>query len=106
MSIEKISVRNWIHILRVFWVLIPAIVVASTVFMVSFGEQGLLALLDTEERLAQVRLDALKVEQENIELQLQIRRIKSRPEQIELLSASSLKKVQEGTTVYRFSEEE
>ena len=80
--------------------------VASTVFMVVFGEQGLLVLSETEERLAAVQLDAERMKHKNKELYLKLRRLKSRPEEVELLAGEVFSQTQEGSTLYVFSPEE
>lgn len=80
--------------------------VASTAFMVVFGEQGLLVLSETEERLADVQLDAERMKHKNKELSLKLIRLKSRPEEVELLAGEVFSQTKEGSTLYVFSSEE
>ena len=74
--------------------------------MVLFGDQGLLVLSETEERLSQVELDVEKIQLRNKELRLRVRRLKARPEEIEILAGEVFKQTQEGSTLYIFSSEE
>ena len=74
--------------------------------MVLFGEQGLLVLSETEERLAQVEIDVDKIQRKNKELRLKVRRLKARPEEVEILAGEVFKQTQEGSTLYVFSSEE
>ena len=80
--------------------------VASTAFMVLFGEQGLLVLSETEARLAQVRINAERMQLENRELRLKLRRLKSRPEEVEILAGEIFNHQEEGSTIYVFDPEE
>lgn len=79
-------------------------VVATTSFMVLFGEQGLMELSRTEEQLSEIRIDIAKIEKQNRELELKIRRLRSSPIQVELLTAEKLNKASSQTTVYRFND--
>ena len=79
---------------------------ASTTFMVIFGEQGLLVLSDTEERLAEARIDAGQLKKQNKELRLKLRRLKSRPEEVALLAGEIFNQTKDGSTLYVFSSEE
>ena len=83
---------------------IPTIVVISTSFMVLFGDQGLLELSRTEEQLAEIRMDIASIQTENKKLEVKIRRLRSSPVQVELLSADKLQKATNNTTVYRFND--
>ena len=74
--------------------------------MVLFGEQGLVILGETEEKLAQVQVDVDKIQQKNKELRLKLKRLKSRPEEIEILAGEVFNQTQEGSTLYVFSSEE
>ena len=44
--------------------------------MVLFGEQGLVILGETEEKLAQVQVDVDKIQQKNKELRLKLKRLR------------------------------
>ena len=88
---------------RLLFLGIPALVVATTSFMVLFGDQGLLELSRTEEQLTDIRLDIATVKEENRKLEVKIRRLRSSPSQVELLTAEKLNKSTSETTVYRFS---
>ena len=80
--------------------------VLSMAIMVLFGDQGLLVLSDTEERLAQVQLDLVQMQSENKELRLRLRRLQSRPEEIDLLAGELFNRSQNDSTLYVFSSEE
>lgn len=92
-----------IPLFRLLFLGIPALVVATTTFMVLFGDQGLLELSRTEEQLTDIRMDIATVKEENRELEVKIRRLRSSPSQVELLTAEKLHKSTSETTVYRFS---
>ena len=72
--------------------------------MVLFGDQGLLELSRTEEQLAEIRMDIASIQTENKKLEVKIRRLRSSPVQVELLSADKLQKATNNTTVYRFND--
>ena len=78
--------------------------VVSTSFMVLFGDQGLLELSRTEEQLAEIRIDIASIQAENKKLEVKIRRLRSSPAQVELLSADKLQKTTSNTTIYRFND--
>ena len=90
-------------IIRLLFLGIPTLVVGMTSFMVLFGEQGLLELSRTEEQLSEIRLDIDTIKEENRKLEVKIRRLRSSPSQVELLTADKLNKATAETTVYRFS---
>ena len=89
---------------RLLFLGLPTLVVASTSFMVLFGEQGLLELNRTEEQLTEIRLDIATIKEENRKIEVKIRRLRSSPSQVELLTADKLNKSTAETTVYRFSD--
>ena len=91
-------------LLRLLFLGLPTLVVVTTSFMVLFGEQGLLELSRTEEQLSEVRVDIASIKEENRKLEVQIRRLRSSPSQVELLTADKLNKATSQTTVYRFSD--
>lgn len=91
-------------LLRLLFLGIPTLVVVSTSFMVLFGDQGLLELSRTEEQLAEIRMDIASIQAENKKLEVKIRRLRSSPTQVELLSADKLQKTTNNTTVYRFND--
>ena len=91
-------------LLRLLFLGLPTLVVVTTSFMVLFGEQGLLELSRTEEQLSEIRLDIASIKEENRKLEVQIRRLRSSPSQVELLTADKLNKATSQTTVYRFSD--
>ena len=91
-------------LLRLLFLGLPTLVVVTTSFMVLFGEQGLLELSRTEEQLGEIRLDIASIKEENRKLEVQIRRLRSSPSQVELLTADKLNKATSQTTVYRFSD--
>ena len=91
-------------LLRLLFLGLPTLVVVTTSFMVLFGEQGLLELSRTEEQLSEIRLDIASITEENRKLEVQIRRLRSSPSQVELLTADKLNKATAQTTVYRFSD--
>lgn len=83
---------------------LPSIVIAVTCFIVLFGDQGLLELSRNNQQLAEVRMEIAKIESENRDLELQIRRLRSSPVQVELLTAEKLQKATDNTVVYRFND--
>ena len=83
---------------------LPTCVVLMTSFHVLFGDQGLLELSRTEEQLADIRMEIVQIESENRSLEIQIRRLRSSPVQVELLTADKLQKASEQTTVFRFND--
>ena len=91
-------------LLRLLFLGLPTLVVVTTSFMVLFGEQGLLELSRTEEQLSEIRVDIASIKEENRKLEVQIRRLRSSPSQVELLTADKLNKATSQTTVYRFSD--
>ena len=91
-------------LLRLLFLGVPTVVVVSTSFMVLFGDQGLLELSRTEEQLAEIRMDIARIQAENKKLEVKIRRLRSSPSQVELLSADKLQKTSKNTTVYRFND--
>ena len=91
-------------LLRLLFLGLPTLVVVTTSFMVLFGEQGLLELSRTEEQLGEIRLDIASIKEENHKLEVQIRRLRSSPSQVELLTVDKLNKATSQTTVYRFSD--
>ena len=91
-------------ILRLLFLGVPTVVVLSTAFMVLFGDQGLLELSRTEEQLAEIRMDIARIKTENRKLEVKIRRLRSSPTQVELLTADKLQKAAKTTTVYRFND--
>jgi cell division protein FtsB len=74
--------------------------------MVIFGEQGLLVLSETEERLSEARIDAGQLGNKNKELRLKVRKLKSRPEEVEILAGKIFNQAKDGSTLYVFSSEE
>ena len=74
-------------IIRLLFLGIPTLVVGTTSFMVLFGDQGLLELSRTEEQLTEIRLDIDTIKEENRKLEVKIRRLRSSPSQVELLTA-------------------
>ena len=82
---------------------LPTCVVLMTSFLVLFGDQGLLELTRTEEQLADIRMEISQIESENRNLEIQIRRLRSSPVQVELLTADKLHKAANTTTVFRFN---
>ena len=91
-------------LLRLLFLGVPTVVVVSTSFMVLFGDQGLLELSRTEEQLAEIRMDIASIQAENKKIEVKIRRLRSSPTQVELLSADKLQKTTSDTTVYRFND--
>ena len=91
-------------LLRLLFLGVPTLVVVSTSFMVLFGDQGLLELSRTEEQLAEIKMDIASIQAENKKLEVKIRRLRSSPAQVELLSADKLQKTTSDTTVYRFND--
>jgi len=91
-------------ILRCFFLGVPTVVVTVIAFLVLFSEQGLLELARTEEQLASVRMDIASIEAKNQALEIQIRRLRSSPTQVELITAGQLDRAKSNTTVYRFTE--
>ncbi len=89
---------------RLLFLGFPTLVVASTSFMVLFGEQGLLELNRTQDQLTEIRLDIATIKEENRKIEVKIRRLRSSPSQVELLTADKLNKSTAETTVYRFSD--
>ena len=83
---------------------LPTSVVLMTSFLVLFGDQGLLELSRTEEQLADIRMEIAQIESENRNLEIQIRRLRSSPVQVELLMADKLQKASDKTTVFRFND--
>jgi len=83
---------------------LPTCVVLMTSFLVLFGDQGLLELSRTEEQLADIRMEIVQIESENRSLEIQIRRLRSSPVQVELLTADKLQKASDKATVFRFND--
>ena len=74
--------------------------------MVIFGEQGLLVLSETEERLSEARIESGHLGNKNKELRLRVRKLKSRPEEVEILAGKVFNQAKDGSTLYVFSSEE
>ena len=89
-------------LLRLIFIGIPILAVLVTASVVLFGDQGLLELNRTEEQLASLRIEVAEIQQSNQELEIQIRRLRSSPTQVEILTADELEKAATGTTIYRF----
>ena len=98
------STSNTSMLLRFVLLGLPTVVVSMTLFSVLFGEQGLLELAQLEEQLVSVELEIRSVQAKNRQLELQIRRLRSSPVQVEMLTAKEFQKAHNGTTVYRFNE--
>gem|GEM_PF-5885840 len=90
--------------LRMLLLGLPTCVVLMTSFLVLFGDQGLLELSRTEEQLADIRMEIVQIESENRSLEIQIRRLRSSPVQVELLTADKLQKASDKATVFRFND--
>ena len=80
--------------------------VTSTCFMIIFGEQGLIALKETKENVAAVKLELIDLEEENERLRLRLRQLKNSHEREEILAGEIYQASKEGTTLYHFSSEE
>lgn len=99
MSTEK----NTIQILLRFILLgIPTLAVLITAFLVLLGDQGILESSRAEEQLASIRIQTEHIRQNNHALEVQIRRLRSSPQQVELLTAEELQKASADVTIYRF----
>ena len=88
--------------LRFVFLGIPAIAVLITAFLVLLGDEGLLESSRAEQQLASIRIQTDKVRQENHNLAIQIRRLRSSPEQVELLTADELYQASSSSKIYRF----
>ena len=88
--------------MRIIFLGTPILAVVITTFVVLFGDQGLLELSRTEEQLASLRIEVAQIQNSNQELEIQIRRLRSSPTQVEILTADELEKAATGTTIYRF----
>ena len=102
---SRLSFNNWIHILRLLWAILPSFIVIATLAVVLFGDQGLIARSHFKQLLHETRLDNETIQQENHELSLQIRRLKTGKKQLELLAADKLLNAVPNATIYRFHEE-
>ena len=89
-------------LLRFILIGVPISAVIITAFVVLFGDQGLLELNRTEEQLAALRIEVSHIQESNQDLEIQIRRLRSSPAQVEILTADELDKAADGTTIYRF----
>ena len=72
--------------------------------LVLFGDQGLLELSRNNQQLAEVRIEIAKIQSENRDLEIQIRRLRSSPVQVELLTAEKLQKASKNAVIYRFND--
>ena len=89
-------------LLRFILIGVPISAVIITALVVLFGDQGLLELNRTEEQLAALRIEVSHIQESNQDLEIQIRRLRSSPTQVEILTADELDKAADGTTIYRF----
>ena len=98
--------NTWIQLLRFVWAILPSFIVVSTLLVVLFGDQGLIARSHYKQMLYETRLANLDIEFENRQLALQIRRIKMNGErQLEVQAAERLLQAREDVTIYRFVDE-
>ena len=95
--------KEFVALLRLVWVILPASIVAIFAMMVLFGEQGLLSLERYTLELEAIERQTQSVQEKNMELQIQIRRLRNRPTQVEFLTAKELGQSTTGATIYRFS---
>ena len=98
--------NSWLQILRILWAVLPSAIVVCTLFIVLFGDQGLIARSHYKQVLYQTRIDNIDLQKENKDLALQIRRMKSGQSQLELRAADKLLQAQTGVTIYRFVDED
>ena len=98
-------VNNWIQILRLFWAILPSAIVVSTLLVVLFGDQGLIARSHYKQVLYQTNLANAEIKEENQRLALQLRRLKNGQDQLELLAAEQLLQAHGDVTIYRFIDE-
>ena len=98
--------NSWIQLLRFTWAILPSFIVVSTLLVVLFGDQGLIARSHYKQLLYETRLANLDVEFENRQLALQIRRLKMNGDrQLELQAAERLLQAKENVTIFRFIDE-
>ena len=97
--------QKWMPFLKWLLVFIPASIVMGVTSMVIFGEQGLFASSQYETELAEIRLQTLKMQKSNQELEIKLRRLRSRSQQVDLLTAEQLKQSKADTIIYYFSHE-
>lgn len=95
--------KEFVALLRLVWVVLPASIVAIFAIMVIFGEQGLLSLERYKVELEEIERQTQTVQNKNMELQIQIRRLRNRPTQVEFLTAKELGQSTTGATIYHFS---
>lgn len=95
--------KNTIQLLLRFVLLgIPTLAVLITTFLVLLGEEGILESSRAEEQLAAIRIQTEDIRHDNHALEVQIRRLRSSPQQVELLTAEELQKASSDVTIYRF----
>ena len=97
--------NSWIQILRLCWAIFPSAIVVTTLLVVLFGDQGLIARSHYKQVLYETRLDNVDLREENSRLALQLRRLKNGKHQLELRVADQLLQAEEGVTIYRFVDE-
>ena len=98
--------NTWIQLLRFAWTILPSFIVVSTLLVVLFGDQGLIARSHFKQMLYETRLANLDVQNENKQLALQIRRLKMNGDrQLEIQAAERLLQAREDVTIYRFVDE-
>ena len=95
--------NNIIQLLLRFILLgIPTLAVLITAFLVLIGDEGILESSRAEEQLASIRIQTEQIRSSNHTLEVQIRRLRSSPQQVELLTAEELQKASSDVTIYRF----
>lgn len=95
--------KNTIQLLLRFILLgIPTLAVLITAFLVLLGDEGVLESSRAEEQLASIRIQTEQIRSSNHDLEVQIRRLRSSPQQVELLTAEELQKASSDVTIYRF----
>ena len=99
MSKEKNTIQ---FLLRFILLGMPTLAVLITAFLVLLGDEGILESSRAEEQLASIRIQTEQIRSSNHDLEVQIRRLRSSPQQVELLTAEELQKASSDVTIYRF----
>ena len=99
MSKEKNTIQ---FLLRFILLGMPTLAVLITACLVLLGDEGILESSRAEEQLASIRIQTEQIRSSNHDLEVQIRRLRSSPQQVELLTAEELQKASSDVTIYRF----
>ncbi len=87
---------------RLFWNLLPLMIVVGAVGSTLLGEEGLLKRHALKQRLYSLQDQVEHLEDDNARLAARVRRMRHDPERVKRAAAQDLLLAEPGATLYRF----